>query len=170
MRLQPWVLLAAFCLGLLLPATSWAGLYSTWYGQASTYEFDKPSSSDFTINLSYDNGGFNTTVSVRNVSSGIYDVRRIGPEDDGYDPHLANSINTNRVEGRTYVGLAMSYAFDINGGASDIELFGAIDNVFNTSPPIAPGGGGLGGSNYPTNPVFFDTFGARYRAGVRFTY
>ena len=37
-------------------------------------------------------------------------------------------------------------------------------------PPIAPGGGGGGGSNYPTNPVFFDTFGSRFRAGVRVRY
>ena len=121
--------------------------------------------------LSYDNGGFNTTLSVRRINSGIYDVRRIGPEDDGYDPHLANSINTNRVEGRTYFGLAMSY--EILLGSSDersVEVFGSIENLFDTKPAIAPGGGGLGGSNYPTNPVFFDTFGSRFRAGVRVRY
>src|SRR5690606_27231299 len=59
--------------------------------------------------LSYDNAGFNTTLSVRRINRGIYNIERIGPEDQGYDPTLKNSINTNRVEGRTYFGLAMSY-------------------------------------------------------------
>ncbi len=80
-----------------------------------------------------------------------------------------NSINTNRVTGATYLGLrdvlpdpARRFRHDMY-----IELFGAIENLLDEKPPIAPGGGGLGGSNYPTNPVFFDTFGARFRSGVR---
>ena len=84
---------------------------------------------------------------------------------------LINSISTNRVEGRTYFGLAMSYEIPVgSGGDSSVELFGAIENLFDTDPAIAPGGGGGGGSNYPTNPVYFDTFGSRFRAGVRFNY
>jgi len=121
--------------------------------------------------LTYDNGGFNATISMRRVNSGVYDIEKIGPEDAGYDPTLRNSINTNRVEGRTYFGLAMSYEIPIGTtGDRSVEVFGAIDNVFDTKPPVAPGGGGLGGSNYPTNPVFFDTFGARFRTGVRVSY
>jgi hypothetical protein len=121
--------------------------------------------------LTYDNGGFNTTLSMRKVGSGIYDVERIGPEDPGYDPTLPDSISTNRVEGRTYFGLAMSYAIPLGSGDDrEVEVFGAIDNIFDTDPPVAPGGGGLGGSNYPTNPVYFDTFGSRFRAGVRVRY
>jgi outer membrane receptor protein involved in Fe transport len=121
--------------------------------------------------LSYDNGGFNTTLSVRRINSGTYDVRRIGPDDERYAPTLANSISNNHVEGRTYFGLAMSYEIAVgSGGDSAVEVFGAIENLFDTEPAIAPGGGGGGGSNYPTNPVYFDTFGARFRAGVRFTY
>ena len=108
---------------------------------------------------------------MRRINRGIYNIERIGPEDQGYDPTLKNSINTNRVEGRTYFGLAMSYEIPL-GSAGDrgVEVFGAIDNIFDAKPPIAPGGGGLGGSNYPTNPVFFDTFGARFRTGVRVRY
>lgn len=121
--------------------------------------------------LSYDNGGFNATLSMRRINSGIYDVEKIGPEDAGYDPMLRDSINTNRVEGRTYFGLAMSYEIPLDpSGARTVEVFGAIDNLFDTKPPVAPGGGGLGGSNYPTNPVFFDTFGSRFRTGLRVTY
>jgi len=121
--------------------------------------------------LSYDNGGFNATISMRRIGKGIYDVEKIGPEDDGYDPHLRNSINTNRVAGATYFGLAMSYQIPLDaGGDRHVEMFGVIDNIFDKKPPVAPGGGSLGGSNYPTNPVYFDTFGSRFRAGVRVRY
>ena len=117
--------------------------------------------------ISYDYGGFNTTVSVRRVGSGIYNVDYIGPEDDGYDPTLINSVSTNRVDGATYVNLAMSYQIDTGSNGHTFEIFGTVDNLFDKKPPIAPGGGGLGGSNYPTNPVYFDTFGTRFKTGVR---
>lgn len=121
--------------------------------------------------LSYDNAGFNTTISWRKVGGGIYDVEKIGPEDAGYDSTLPDSITTNRVDGATYFGLAMSYELMVgNSGDQSVELFGAIDNLFDTKPPVAPGGGGRGGSNYPTNPVYFDTFGSRFRVGVRVNY
>jgi iron complex outermembrane receptor protein len=120
--------------------------------------------------LSYDNAGFNVTASVRSIGKGILNVERIGPEDPGYSPQAINSISTNRVKGATYVGLAMSYEIPLGTRDRNVELFGTVDNLFDRKPPVAPGGGGLGGSNYPTNPVYFDTFGSRYRMGLRFRY
>nr|WP_231848714.1 TonB-dependent receptor [Sphingobium sp. SYK-6] len=121
--------------------------------------------------VTYDNGGFNTTFSWRRYSEGIFNVLRTGPEDEGYDPTQANSISTNRVKGASYFNLAMTYRIPM--GSSDtrfVELFGTVDNLFDRKPPVAPGGGGGAGSNYPTNPVFFDTFGSRWRAGIRVRY
>lgn len=121
--------------------------------------------------LSYDNGGFNTVLSVRHLAPGIYDVERTGPEDPGYDPGMEDSINTNRVDGATYFGLAMSYEIPLDQDfGRAVEIFGKIDNLFDKKPPIAPGGGNLGGSYYPTNPVYFDTYGARFRTGIRVRY
>ena len=80
-------------------------------------------------------------------------------------PTLLNSISDNTVDSATYVGLAMSYAIPWND--RDIEVFGVINNLFDKDPPIAPGGGDGRGSNYPTNPVFFDTLGATFRFGLR---
>jgi outer membrane receptor protein involved in Fe transport len=121
--------------------------------------------------VTYSDARFNVTASVRHIPEGIYNVSRIGPEDDGYDPNIANSINTNRVDAATFVGLAMSYTIPL-GGRKDrhVQIFGAVDNLFDQDPPVAPGGGSGGGSNYPTNPVHFDTFGARGRAGIRVSY
>lgn len=121
--------------------------------------------------VTYDNEGFNTTLSWRRVSEGIYNVNRIGPEDPGYDPTRENSINTNRVKGASYFNIAMTYTIPYgSSGDQHVEVFGAIDNIFDRKPSVAPGGGSGAGSNYPTNPSFFDTFGARFRTGLRVTY
>jgi len=53
----------------------------------------------------------------------------------------------------------ISASYDILKG---FQLFGSINNLFDKSPPIAPGGNG-----YPTNPVYFDTYGRLWRVGVR---
>jgi hypothetical protein len=37
--------------------------------------------------------------------------------------------------------------------------------VLNKNPPVAPGGNG-----YPTNPVYFDTYGMTWKVGVRATF
>jgi iron complex outermembrane receptor protein len=121
--------------------------------------------------LTYDNGPFNVTGSMRYVGEGILNVERIGPEDEGYSPGLQNSISTNRVDSVTYFGLAMTYRIPLGQDKDrNFEIFGTMDNIFDKKPPVAPGGGGLGGSNYPTNPVYFDTFGSRFRAGIRVRY
>src|SRR5690606_24291147 len=117
--------------------------------------------------LSYDADRFNATLSVRHIPKGILDVERIGPEDAGYDPNLPDSVNINRVKAVTYFGLSMSYRMPISDGDRSVELFGAIENLFDVKPPVAPGNDAGGGSAYPTNPVYFDTFGSRFRAGVR---
>ena len=40
-----------------------------------------------------------------------------------------------------------------------------MNNLFDKDPAIAPGGNG-----YPTNPVYFDTYGRTYKVGVRVKY
>ena len=119
--------------------------------------------------VGYTANRFNTTVTVRHVGKGILNAERIGPEDAGYAPTVRNSITTNRVDSATYVNLAMSYEIPFGGGDNSyIEVFGAVENLFDKKPPIAPGGGvSAGATAYPTNPVYFDTFGMRWKGGVR---
>lgn len=119
--------------------------------------------------ITYSADQFTATMVVRHVGAGILNSEWIGPEDSGYEPTAANSVNLNRVPARTNVNLALSYRIPVNnGGSSQIELFGSVDNLFDTRPPVAPGGTTtVLVSAYPTNPVFFDTFGMRWKAGVR---
>jgi iron complex outermembrane recepter protein len=112
---------------------------------------------------SYTRGPFTGTVQIRHIGSGSFNATYIGPDSSNYSTTLLNSINDNTVPSATYVNLAGSYMLRTSDqGASSIEVFGAINNVFNRDPPIAPGGNG-----YPTNPVYFDTYGATWKVGVR---
>ncbi|MBT2189121.1 TonB-dependent receptor [Sphingobium sp. H33] len=118
--------------------------------------------------IAYDGPGFNTTMTLRHVGQGILNREWTGPEDAGYAPTLPNSVNINRVPSRTYVNLAVSYELPVGSEDQMIELFGSIENLFDLKPPVAPGGTTtVLVSAYPTNPVFFDTFGMRWKAGVR---
>jgi len=71
-----------------------------------------------------------------------------------------NSIDDNSVKSALYVNLASS--FDIT---SNVAIFGTLNNAFDKDPAIAPGGNG-----YPTNPVYFDTYGRTYKVGLRVKY
>lgn len=119
--------------------------------------------------VSYEKDAFQTSVLLNYVSAGTLDTTLTGPDDPSYDPSLLNSISNNRVDSAIYVTLSMSYDISV-GGDRAIEIFGVINNLFDARPSIAPGGGSIGGSDYPTNPAYFDTFGARFRTGVRFRF
>jgi outer membrane receptor protein involved in Fe transport len=108
-------------------------------------------------------GPFTGTVQVRYVGSGRFETLTPNNElpvqigDSNYSNTDVNSINTNKVAAAAYVNLSASYKI-----LEGIELFGSINNVLDKDPPVAPGGNG-----YPTNPVYFDTYGRVWRAGVR---
>lgn len=108
---------------------------------------------------SFQRGPFSATMQARYVGDGKKHATRLGPQDEGYDPNAPGSIDDNRVPSHLVWGIGGSWAFDVRG--TRIELFGDVQNLFDTDPPLT--GSGIGG----TNPVFFDTVGRRYRIGVR---
>jgi outer membrane receptor protein involved in Fe transport len=111
----------------------------------------------------YSNGPFSGTVQVRYIGSGKFlattaaGVPPLDPGDSGFSSTYAGSISDNTVASAVYVNL--SGAFNFN---DKISVFGSINNLFDRDPPIAPGGNG-----YPTNPVYFDTYGMTWKLGVR---
>jgi iron complex outermembrane receptor protein len=104
-------------------------------------------------------GDWRLTTHARYVSSGLKDFDRIGPGQPGYDPNAPNSIDDNDMPSYVVWGLASSY--DISTRGANLELFAALQNLFDKDPPLS--GLGVGG----TNPVFFDTIGRSYRIGIR---
>ncbi len=119
--------------------------------------------------LTYSTGPFTGTVQARYVGPGKFEEITalggiaVGPGDPGYSTTNPNSISNNHVPSAVYVNLYAAYKLPFHNQA--MEVFGQINNVFNKNPPIAPGGNG-----YPTNPVYFDTYGMAWKVGFRFKY
>jgi iron complex outermembrane receptor protein len=107
--------------------------------------------------VSYTQGPATLTVQEHFVSAGIFDADRIGPEQAGYNPLDPRSINRNRVSSRFYTNLAGQFVL-FQQAERRVELFGAVQNLFDKQPPFLPGG---------HNPIFFDNIGRQYTAGVR---
>jgi outer membrane receptor protein involved in Fe transport len=114
--------------------------------------------------LTYARDRFTSTFETRYVGSGSLNATWFeSPPGDPTNTQLL-SVNDNSVDDAYYLSWSGSYDFDRAEG-NQIQLFWVINNLFDEDPPIAPGG-----NAYPTNPVFFDTLGLRYRAGVRIAF
>ncbi|HEX3838198.1 MAG TPA: TonB-dependent receptor [Steroidobacteraceae bacterium] len=113
--------------------------------------------------MTYANGPLAATLQVRYIGSGSYEAitafggAPIAPGDAGYASTNPNSINNNSVASATYLNLSGSYDL-----GSHFTVFATINNLLNKNPPLAPGGNG-----YPTNPVYFDTYGLTWKVGFR---
>jgi iron complex outermembrane recepter protein len=113
--------------------------------------------------MTYGNGPFSGTLQVRYIGRGTFEsITAFGgspsaPGDAGYATTNPNSINTNSVSSATYLNLAGTYEF-----GDHVSVFATVNNLLNKDPPIAPGGNG-----YPTNPVYFDTYGLSWKLGFR---
>ena len=114
--------------------------------------------------MTYQSDRFSGQVQVRYISSGLYNVTYIGPDQEGYDPLLPNSISDNHVGAVTYVNLNAQYRL-WGEGDSKVEIFGVINNLFDRDPPNA-----LPSSFGPTNNVLYDVVGRTYKVGVRFDF
>lgn len=111
----------------------------------------------------YQTGGFTLSLETRYLQGGLFDSTLIGPEQAGYNVDLPNSINTNHVNGRVYFNLGARYKLP---GVFDgkLELFGAIQNLLDKDPPVAPSNQGA------TNQLLFDPLGRVFRFGARMNF
>jgi outer membrane receptor protein involved in Fe transport len=80
----------------------------------------------------------------------------------------ANSINRNSVPAFLYLNPSASYRFRLSPGRS-VEIFGAVNNLLDTDPPMIPSGAAGGINESSTNGQFYDVVGRFFRAGIRFT-
>jgi len=114
--------------------------------------------------LTYSSDPVTAQIQVRHISAGNYNNELVGPGQDGYDPLAANSISDNSIGAWTYVNLNASVAV-WRQGDQKIEIFGAVNNLFDKDPPVdAPSSFG------PTNNVLYDVLGRAYRIGARFKF
>lgn len=98
------------------------------------------------------------TLSWRYIPKALIDPTKIGPEQAGYSPSLANSISTNQVASRFYVDLSGSHKFTTKSGLQG-EIYGSISNLFDTQEPPS--------LRIYGNPLYFDPVGRAYKIGLR---
>ena len=105
---------------------------------------------------------WSVTAQGRYIAKGTFQANYIGPDDAGYSPFLANSINDNTVPSRFYLNLAGQVRL-FESNRANVELFGVVNNVFDRNPPNFPG-------VLSTNAIYFDAIGRSYRGGIRVRY
>ncbi len=111
--------------------------------------------------LSYQVGPSMTQLSMRYIGPGVYD----NTYHTSTTPTNALSINTNTIKSSTLFDISQSWKVDLGGHPA--ELFGIVENVFDTAPPVAAVASFL----YPgVNPSYHDTIGRQFRIGLRFKY
>jgi iron complex outermembrane receptor protein len=115
--------------------------------------------------VTYSRPRFTTTFETRYIGSGTLNATYFDSPPGAATNTLPFSVTDNTVDSAVYLGWFGSYNFRPQSAGNQIQVFWAINNLLDEDPPVAPGG-----NFYPTNPVFFDTIGRRYRAGVRLTF
>ena len=114
--------------------------------------------------ITYARQPFSVTLQGRFIDSGVIDATRIDPSDAGYAVlrwRTARTTITWRVRStRTCSALLDVPAF----GDQTVQVFAAINNLFDKEPPFAPE------AQYPTNPTYFDQIGRTYRVGARISF
>ena len=78
------------------------------------------------------------------------------------------TINDNHVPAFVYLTASAAYRLKTSGPRS-VELFGVVNNLFDTAPPMIPSGAAGGINESSTNGQFYDVIGRFFRAGVRFS-
>ncbi|MFL9839632.1 TonB-dependent receptor [Sphingomonas sp. ST-64] len=102
------------------------------------------------IDANYSIGGLRLGASYRYVDGGKFDTR--------FNTTVLD-IADNTVSGRSYVDLSAAYKL-----TSAVEIYGRVENLFNTYPPVTPNG-----ITQPTiaNSQFFDRRGTFFVVGGR---
>ena len=114
--------------------------------------------------IGWDNGVTGVTLTGRGVSSGVNNTSYIQCT-AGCPTSTANNmtINNNYLPGAIYFDANVSY--NVN---EQVQMYLAVDNLFDRDPVQVPYGTSVGGANLSVNPALYDTLGRMYRIGVRF--
>jgi len=115
--------------------------------------------------VTYARNRFSSTLETRYVGSGKLNATWIESPPGAPTNTLPFSVNDNSVGDAYYLSWSGSFDFPRGGQDNGLQLFWVVNNLLDEEPEIAPGG-----NAYPTNPVFFDTLGRRYRVGVRLSF
>jgi outer membrane receptor protein involved in Fe transport len=108
-----------------------------------------------TLAVTYSEGPWTGTVQGRFIGS----ARLVNTWVEGVN------VDNNGVPAVAYADLRLSYNW-----TDGVQLYGAVDNVFDTPPPSVPNTLGINTSNQNFNLQVYDGLGRQFRVGLRFGY
>jgi iron complex outermembrane receptor protein len=108
----------------------------------------------FLLSATYSEGPWVGVVQTRFLSS----AKNINGWVDGVN------VDNNEIPAVAYLDLRLSYRWN-----DRVQLYGAVDNTFDTPPPIIPNNGGDNGAGGNYNTAIYDGLGRQFRVGLRFT-
>jgi iron complex outermembrane recepter protein len=133
--------------------TSSNGVETEFAGDVGTLGLPKWKATAY---VQYANGPFTTFFEGRFIDSGklnaTYNL-------NGWD------VTNNRVSSVTYFDMRLSY--DITVGATTVQLYGVINNIFDKAPPLAPSYVALSSAPVQTNQSLYDVLGRRFTVGLK---
>lgn len=106
----------------------------------------------------YDSDHFTATLTERFISAGKLNNAWV----EGVD------INNNHVSAVFYTDLTLGFKMPNFGKGA--QVYFAVQNLFDRSPPVAPIYGATGFLSTGTNGYLYDVIGRQFRAGVRFKF
>jgi iron complex outermembrane recepter protein len=115
--------------------------------------------------VTYVKDRFTSTFETRYIGSGKLNATWTESAPGAASNRTALTVTDNSVDDAYYLAWSGSWNFRQTDDDNGMELFWVVNNLLDKDPAIAPGG-----NSYPTNPVFFDTLGRRFRVGVRFAF
>ncbi len=90
------------------------------------------------------------------ISEGIWEALFVGPEYPGFDITAPNSVSDNTIDSAFVLDFNLAYQV-----TDEVEVFGVINNVLNSDPPLAASAQGA------TNQVYYDPIGRYFKMGVK---
>ncbi|PKP70070.1 MAG: TonB-dependent receptor, partial [Alphaproteobacteria bacterium HGW-Alphaproteobacteria-5] len=118
----------------------------------------------YRASIAYDGSKVSMSLTGRGVSAGVYDATFTECASACPASTAASrTINNNRIDGALY--------FDATAGVKvykGVELYLAVDNLFNKDPAIAAHGPSVGSAPLGVYATYYDLIGRTFRGGIRF--
>jgi outer membrane receptor protein involved in Fe transport len=124
------------------------------------------------LSAGYDLDPVSVTLSMRGISSGVYNNRFLECE-VGSCPDVnslaamgySDTINDNHIASAHYFDLGLNYKLEGLG-----EVYFVVENLTNEDPAKVAGGRGAGFYQGQSNVTLYDRFGTMFHGGVRFQF
>jgi iron complex outermembrane receptor protein len=108
----------------------------------------------WSLRLGYKWNAFAVNAAVTHIASSALD--------DQFLSDFGLARNSVKIPSKTYTDLGLSYQL-----TKAVQLYGGVDNLFDTKPPLIPSGLPGNDTGTETNAGTYDPIGRRYHVGVR---